>query len=902
MSTILRTIAFISFLFNSLGPIPAAQAQDFYLPAPGVRLNLSAEFNPPILSGIKVHPEDPLRLDFILDNGDSRLTGDRLREESSKLIKYFLASLTIPENDLWVNLSPYEKDRIIPQSFGLTEMGRDLLAEDYMLKQITASLIYPEERIGKRFWERVYKEVAQKYGTTNIPVNTFNKVWIVPDKTVVYENAKAGTAYVVQAKLKVMLEQDYLSLKEHAAISPKEDVNALGTNIVREIVIPELVKEVNKGRNFYQLRQVFNSLILATWYKRKIQASILTQVYDDKSKVKGVSIDDPQEKQRIYHRYLQAFKRGAYNFVKEEIDPVTKEIIPRKYFSGGLEMAIDDKAMVMTQKAETVQGVTTNGKVDISVTLSSTGTTDEDRTPLANPTTFSGRLARSNQMMFDLIDERARHSSEVTVLDIGVGYPPVTTIELQRDTSAHLRQKNMKTRVEVIGIDSFKPAGLVKLPGNSGITVNQISSNVQRMLRFDRKDPVETLVMRNAAEIGFAVAEGIFYNRTSKFPAYDQMEEMAQGVKKSFKGRLSALVSRYILPIIPLSVAMPLLKILPVVNNPWAVFENRDVKLIEGDYRDPKIDTKPADIVRIFNVEGKIDRDSILHRMKEGAYLEIGYSDKLDSASEKIGLYQKRNGRLHPVRLMISLKKDYPHNRFFSWVGAGLIKRDWDEANDMNDILDQGTLNELINETMGFTEKSHQSGGFFKEKEKEYLHDVDRLAEIYADENVGGEPLSGTWQQRLFDIDIYRESTLKSTRDPQKARELFKEVEQLIERLKTELMGEIIERLNERGFKASIENGYIAVEALPSQAMRVQGPKIAVENGALAKGGIDLTPANMNLQTKNANGIIKFHLDPVMLAQFQHASGFMVGHMVVEPLSSVSGFLGITDTKNLIHQ
>ena len=99
--------------------------------------------------------------------------------------------------------SPYEKDRIIPQSFGLTEMGRDLLAEDYMLKQITASLIYPEGEIGKKFWKRIYEEAAKKFGTTNIPVNTFNKVWIVPEKAVVYENAKAGTAYVVEAKLKV---------------------------------------------------------------------------------------------------------------------------------------------------------------------------------------------------------------------------------------------------------------------------------------------------------------------------------------------------------------------------------------------------------------------------------------------------------------------------------------------------------------------------------------------------------------------------------------------------------------------------------------------------------------------------------------------------------------------------
>ena len=108
--------------------------------------------------------------------------------------------MTIPEKDLWVNLSPYEKDRIIPQSFGLTEMGRDLLAEDYMLKQITASLIYPEDETGKRFWKRIYEEAASKYGTTNIPVNTFNKVWILHEKAEVYENAKAGTAYVVEVK------------------------------------------------------------------------------------------------------------------------------------------------------------------------------------------------------------------------------------------------------------------------------------------------------------------------------------------------------------------------------------------------------------------------------------------------------------------------------------------------------------------------------------------------------------------------------------------------------------------------------------------------------------------------------------------------------------------------------
>src|SRR6202789_3390108 len=214
LRTIIALGIIFAFLLNSFGPIPTAQAQDFSLPAPGTMVPLSPEFNPPILKGIKVHPDNPFQFDFILDQGDKD-NRQQLRVEATRLIKYFLASLTVPEKDLWVNLSPYEKSRIVPESFGQTEMGRDLLAEDYMLKQITASLIYPEGKTGKKFWKRIYEEAAKKFGTTNIPVNTFNKVWIVPEKAVVYENAKAGTAYVVEAKLKVMLEQDYLAFSHN---------------------------------------------------------------------------------------------------------------------------------------------------------------------------------------------------------------------------------------------------------------------------------------------------------------------------------------------------------------------------------------------------------------------------------------------------------------------------------------------------------------------------------------------------------------------------------------------------------------------------------------------------------------------------------------------------------------
>src|SRR5205085_9698294 len=113
-----------------------------------------------------------------------------------------------------------------------------------------------------------------------------------------------------------------LSLEKHASSSviarkpaeiksADEAISSLGNQIVREVIIPQLTKEINQGQNFAQLRQVYNSLILATWYKKKIKDSILSQVYADKNKVQGINIEDSQEKEKIYQQYLQAFKKGV---------------------------------------------------------------------------------------------------------------------------------------------------------------------------------------------------------------------------------------------------------------------------------------------------------------------------------------------------------------------------------------------------------------------------------------------------------------------------------------------------------------------------------------------------------------------------------------------------------------
>ena len=303
------------------------------MPTPGTMVNLSNVYSPAFLNGMVIHQDNALQFDFMIHKGDGNLDLPQKNEEYTKLVKYFLASLTIPDQDQWVNLSPYEHDRIIKDNFGRTEMGRDLLAQDYLLKQITASLMYPEQGLGKDFWNKIYERANQEFGNTQVPVNTFNKVWIVPDEALVYESG--NTAYIVKSHLKVMLEEDYLSLAKHSAITDQPNqAHAISSKMIREIILPALEKEVNEGKNFAQLRQIFSGMVLATWYKKALKESLLGKVYADKAKVIGVN-QDPANNEKIYDQYLTAFKKGVYNYIKEDVDRYTSQIIPRKYFSGG---------------------------------------------------------------------------------------------------------------------------------------------------------------------------------------------------------------------------------------------------------------------------------------------------------------------------------------------------------------------------------------------------------------------------------------------------------------------------------------------------------------------------------------------------------------------------------------
>jgi len=341
-----------AFVSTSLVPGQRAFAQGFDLPLPGTMVKMTSQFMPAVIKGLKVDPQNPLLFEFLIDPGQVPLDPVEKKIEYHKLIKYFLASLTTPEKDMWVNLSPYEHSRIISHNFGSTEMGRDMLAQDYILKQLAASLVYPENGLGKKFWDKVYERVRMETGGVDIPVSTFNKVWIIPQSATIFE--KGNVAMITDSHLKVMMEEDYLSLDKHGN-APKmglgnlsnasNSVHKTSSEVMREIIIPAIEKEVNEGKNFAQLRQMYNSMVLASWFKQRLRMHLLSRIYVNKNEDKGVELQNPQENEQIYKRYLQAYKKGVYNYIKEESDPVSGEIIPRKYFSGGIVNNLEEKGI-----------------------------------------------------------------------------------------------------------------------------------------------------------------------------------------------------------------------------------------------------------------------------------------------------------------------------------------------------------------------------------------------------------------------------------------------------------------------------------------------------------------------------------------------------------------------------
>lgn len=312
-------VVFVSaFIFADLLRVENSQATVMGLPQAGTILKSTGDYDAACLKGLKLDPQNPLNIDFIVDTGDQKQLSE---EDAQRLIRYFMAALTIPEEELWVNLSPYENDRIASDTLSDTDMGRDLLAQDYILKQMSSSLTDPDTDLGKDYWSLINSAASS--------ADTFNKIWIVPGEIEVLENET--TAVLSKAGLDVMTEADYLAMENNLVDSEQNSA-------VKDLILPKIREEVNNGKNFSLLRQVYNSILMGMWFKLKFKESFYKD-YFNKAKIEGIDLEDESVREKIYAQYVKAFEKGVYDKIKKVYDPLRKTKVKRRYFSGGAKFS-----------------------------------------------------------------------------------------------------------------------------------------------------------------------------------------------------------------------------------------------------------------------------------------------------------------------------------------------------------------------------------------------------------------------------------------------------------------------------------------------------------------------------------------------------------------------------------
>lgn len=257
------------------------------------------------------------------------------RKAVQRNLDYFFVSLNLPREAFWVNLNPDEPKRIVDSSLGETDFGRIMLQADLRLKEDAASLTNPQNsKIGREFWQRVYKK-AQELGVMD-KISVSTRLWIVPDEAAVYEERNKFS--IIKSRLKVCLEPAYLSKQSRHKYKEEYELDNFTSKLMQEMILPELNRKVNEAYDYADLREAYNTLILAAWYKEKFSPSTEPLLRQASYNItEGIEINDSYTPKQIYQDYLKSLKEGEYSFIESDYLAGPFYAATKHYFSGGVD-------------------------------------------------------------------------------------------------------------------------------------------------------------------------------------------------------------------------------------------------------------------------------------------------------------------------------------------------------------------------------------------------------------------------------------------------------------------------------------------------------------------------------------------------------------------------------------
>lgn len=298
-----------------------------------------------------------IRLNYILAYPDPNISafsyvmnvqkdGNRGRainvEDAAKLsLGSFFIGLALPNQTFWVNLNKSEPNRIIDAELGKTDIGRIMLEADLRLKKDFCRLTNPKiSESGRTYWDLLYRNMKGLIPGKDIQITGLTRFWIVPDEILVAGNDHE--VYIERAILKVCLESEYFSTRGIKYSTPQgtSNMEQYSTKLIKEHILPLLIKEVNEGQNYAELRQVFNSLVMAQYYKQKfaLQVGMFSDLRSN-GRVQGFESRNPWSAKSIWNDFVYSIDQGEYSFQEETIETKGNYTIKtsKYYFSGGVD-------------------------------------------------------------------------------------------------------------------------------------------------------------------------------------------------------------------------------------------------------------------------------------------------------------------------------------------------------------------------------------------------------------------------------------------------------------------------------------------------------------------------------------------------------------------------------------
>lgn len=262
----------------------------------------------------------------------SSITTPGVRDRADELRTAFDIGLSLQPNRLFVNLNPYENNRITDRLLAKTDVGRDLLLADLQLKHDTSAITDPRRSdIGREYWQRLAIAAGETHAITQE-----TRTWIVPGTILV--DATGGKAVLVDADLRVCSETEYLAGQKGANLSL-----SASDRLFAELILPILADRVNNAPEYAALRRDYRSLALARWYREQYKDADAPEAkLIGSDSVSGFESRSKWSPTAIWKLYMNSVQHGDYNFTvrsEKNLPNGVRRISISRYFSGGVDFS-----------------------------------------------------------------------------------------------------------------------------------------------------------------------------------------------------------------------------------------------------------------------------------------------------------------------------------------------------------------------------------------------------------------------------------------------------------------------------------------------------------------------------------------------------------------------------------